>query len=56
MKFNEIITTVDDLLCFVNSVLSAIFFLKAWLGDEKKENTRLLVAIYFTLNEMIFSR
>lgn len=56
MKFNEVITTLDDLLCFANSVLSAIFFIKAWFGDKKKSNTRLLIAIYFTLNEMIFSR
>lgn len=56
MRFNEVITTLDDLLCFINSVLSAIFFLIAMFGNEKKSNTRLLIAIYFTLNEMIFSR
>lgn len=54
-NFNEVIKTVDDLICFISSLLSALCFLMAFLGDSKKEEKRMLYAIFFAINQLIFS-
>lgn len=54
-NLNEVVKIVDCLSCIICSLLSIICFFMALLGDSKKEEKRILYAIFFAIQEIIFN-